>query len=287
MALTNECDSITAAIKGEKTEMSARNTGLCLKVLGTRGSMATNRSDQSIFGRATSCYMVEAGEETIFLDAGNGLLSAPVEFPRPPHILLSHLHLDHLIGLGMYPRLAKKGLETTIHIPVPRGKDPAKLLERVYSPPFWPVTLTSYAGDVRILPLSFPLQIGEVTVEGISGFHPGNSFIFKLSWRNKSIVYASDYEYEKTSFLRLIKLAKNADLVLYDGQYSSDELNTHRGFGHSSAEFALELLDRCGARFMWIVHHDPQRSDAELHAMAARINRNNVHFSREGDEIIL
>ena len=267
--------------------MSTRNTGLRLKVLGTRGSMATNRADQAIYGRATSCYMVRAGEETAFLDAGNGLLAAPVEFLRPPHILLSHLHLDHLLGLGMYPRLAAKGLETTIHVPAPRGEDPAKILEKLYSPPFWPVSLASYAGDVRILPLSFPIQIGELTVEGIPGNHPGSSYIIKLSWLHKSIVYASDYEYEKTSFLRLIEFAKDADLVLYDGQYSSDELESHRGFGHSTADLALELLDRCGARFMWIVHHDPQRTDAELQAMAAKISRKNVHFTREGDEIVL
>ena len=267
--------------------MSTQNTGLRLKVLGTRGSMATNRDDQAIFGRATSCYMVTAGDETVFLDAGNGLLSAPVDCPRPPHILLSHLHLDHVLGLGMYPRLAKKGLETSIHVPALLDMDPAKILERVYSPPFWPVSLASYAGDVRILPLSFPFNIGELTVEGIPGNHPGSSYIIKLNWRQKSIVYASDYEYEKTSFLRLIELAKDADLVLFDGQYCPDELNDHRGFGHSSAEHALELLDRCRARFMWIVHHDPQRTDAELQAMAARITRKNVHFTREGDEIVL
>ena len=90
---------------------------LSLKVLGTRGSMAVTHRNQQIFGGNTSCYMVRAGDETVFLDAGSGILSAPVDFPRPPHILISHLHLDHVLGLGMYPRLVMKGRETLIHVP--------------------------------------------------------------------------------------------------------------------------------------------------------------------------
>ena len=249
--------SIAAVIRGEKTQMSTRNTGLRLKVLGTRGSMATNREDQAIFGTATSCYMVRAGEETVFLDAGNGLLAAPVDFPRPPHILLSHLHLDHLLGLGMYPRLAKKGLETTIHVPAPRGEDPAKILS---------VCIISHLSC--IFTVSGPAVLTAVPAAAMVGI----PFFFLE---------------EETSFLRLIKFAEDADLVLYDGQYTSDELDDHRGFGHSTAEHALELLDRCRARFMWLIHHDPQRSDEELQAMAARLNSKDVYFTREGDEIVL
>ena len=249
--------------------------------------MATNRADQAIYGRATSCYMVRAGEETVFLDAGNGLLAAPVEFPHPPHILLSHLHLDHVIGLGMYPRLVRRDLETFIHVPAPRGEDPGNILERVYSPPFWPVSLSSYAGDVRILPLSFPFQIGELTVEGIPGCHPGCSYIIKLSWRDKSIVYASDYEYEEHSFHRLTKMADGAGLVLLDGQYTAEELEQRRGFGHSSPELGLKLMEQCKIGRLWLVHHDPQRTDEQLIAREAEIARNNVHFAREGEEILL
>lgn len=267
--------------------MNTWNTGLRLKVLGTRGSMAASRNNQMIYGGSTSCYMVQAGEETVFLDAGTGLMGAPVDFPRPPHIVLSHLHLDHLLGLGMYPRLIREELQTMIYVPARRGEDPAKLLGGIYSPPFWPVSLDSYTGDVRILPLSFPMRIGEMTIEGLQGCHPGDSFIIKISWHQKSIVYASDYEYEESSFLRLVDLAKNADLVLYDGQYTPEELKYRKGFGHSTAEQGMELIDRCGARFLWLVHHDPLRTDAELLAMDSRIGRDNVHYSREGEEIVL
>lgn len=267
--------------------METGNTGLRLKVLGTRGSMAASWKEHEIYGGATSCYMVQAGDETVFLDAGSGLLTAPVEFPRPPHILLSHLHLDHILGLGMYRRLIREGRETMIHVPALPGEDPSELLERVYSPPCWPVSLEAYAGTVRILPLVFPLQIGELTVEGIPGSHPGGNIILRLRWHGKNIVYASDYEYEEESFRRLVELAEGADLVLYDGQYTSDEMKFFRGFGHSTMDHALKLIDRCRARYLWLVHHAPMRTDAELLAMEARIPRENMHYAREGEEIIL
>lgn len=73
-----------------------------MTVLGSRGSMAACRDDCSMYGGDTSCYMVRAGNETIFLDGGSGLASAPAVYPKAPVILLSHLHLDHIMGLGMF-----------------------------------------------------------------------------------------------------------------------------------------------------------------------------------------
>lgn len=260
---------------------------LSLKVLGTRGSMAVTHRNQQIFGGNTSCYMVRAGDETVFLDAGSGILSAPVDFPRPPHILISHLHLDHVLGLGMYPRLVMKGRETLIHVPAGPGEDPARLLGGVYSPPYWPVPLSAYGGTVRIRPLTFPLRIGDLLIEGVPGCHPGGNFIIRLSRRGRHIVYASDYEYEEHSFHHLMKLADGADLVLLDGQYTAAELEQRRGFGHSCPELGLELMERCGIARLWLVHHDPQRTDEQLIAREAEIARNNVHFAREGEEILL
>ena len=260
---------------------------LSLRVLGTRGSMAVTRKDQQIFGGSTSCYVVRAGDETVFLDAGSGILNAPVDFPRPPHILISHLHLDHVLGMGMYPRLTMKGKETLIHVPAGPGEDPARLLGGVYSPPYWPVPLSSYSGTVRIRPLTFPLRIGDLLIEGVPGCHPGGNFIIRLSRQGRHIVYASDYEYEEHSFHRLMKLAAGADLVLLDGQYTAEELEQRRGFGHSCPELGLELMEKCKIAHLWLVHHDPQRTDAQLLAWEEEIARKNVHFARDGEEILL
>ena len=99
------------------------DTTMRLTVLGARGSIPVSGPQFALFGGSTSCYMVEAGGETIFLDAGTGLLSAPTAFARPPVILLSHLHLDHVLGLGMYPRLSRPGEKTRLMLPAASARE--------------------------------------------------------------------------------------------------------------------------------------------------------------------
>ena len=267
--------------------MSTRNTGLRLKVLGTRGSMATNREDQAIFGTATSCYMVRAGEETVFLDAGNGLLTAPVDFPRPPHILLSHLHLDHILGLGMYPRLSQKGERTDIYVPVQAEEDAAALLNGVYEPPYWPLTLKNYAGDVNICVLQGSMEAGPLKIDAIDGYHPGGCKVFRLRFDGRTLVYATDQEPDETGFAKLAAFAKDADLLLFDGQYAEAEYESRKGFGHSTAQKGMALMERCGAKQLLLIHHDPHSTDAELTAREAALGRADVRYAREGETIVL
>jgi len=258
-----------------------------LTVLGTRGSMAVSGDGYHLFGGMTSCYHVEAGEENLFLDAGTGLLRAPVRFPRPPVILLTHLHLDHLMGLGMYSRMSMRGEQTRILVPVFFGEDPRTYLDRLYSPPLWPLSLSSYRGDVRIEPLRLPLTIGDVLIEGIKGCHPGNSVILKLSRAGKSLVYATDYEYEATSFASLIDFSRGVDLIMYDGQYTAKEAEERKGFGHSTADLGLSLMERSGAKQLLLVHHDPQTTDEVLLAREALLPTDRAHYARRGEVIEL
>ena len=258
-----------------------------LKVLGTRGSMAVDGKGYALFGGATSCYQITAGEETIFLDAGTGLSGAQIQFPKTPVILLSHLHLDHILGLGMYPRLSTKGLRTRICVPTEEGVEPESIINRLYSPPFWPVSLEKYAGDVIFEPLSLPMETGKVRIEGMEGNHPGGCLIMKITYEGRSIVYATDYEHEDKSFSELIEFSRGASLVLYDGQYNTQEYEKKKGFGHSTAKKGLELLEKSGAERMLIIHHDTLNTDEFLLKQEMDLLNRNFSFARQGEIIRL
>ena len=75
--------------------------------------------------------------------------------------------------------------------------------------------------------------------------------------------------------------------LLYDGQYTPEEYESRKGFGHSTPEKGLELLERSGAAKLLLIHHDPTRTDRTLLEMERLIGRDNVRFAREGDVIEL
>ncbi len=257
-------------------------SGFQLTVLGTRGSIPVTGRDKMRFGGATSCYMVQAGEQTIFLDGGSGLVDAPLDFDVPPAILLSHLHLDHVLGLGMYRRLSQKDCRTDLYVPAGAGEN---ALDSLYAPPFWPLKLTGYAGDVRIHPLGASLQIGDVLVETVPGNHPGGCLVMKLSFEGKTLVYATDQEPSDASFGALAAFAKDADLLMFDGQFTEEEAAVRKGFGHSSPAKGIELMDACGAKQLLLIHHDPARTDAQLEEMERKTGRGNVRFARAGETV--
>jgi ribonuclease BN (tRNA processing enzyme) len=249
--------------------------------------MAVSGRDYSEFGMATSCYLVKAGNESIFLDAGSGLVNAPSELPGTPVILLSHLHIDHIMGLGMYTRLSQRGADTRICVPVKYDDGTSRAIDSLFSPPLWPLKLADYNGNLRYEPLSFPMNIGEVTLEGIEGHHPGGCLVMRLNYKGKSIVYVTDYEYEERSFAALTDFSKNADLLLYDGQFTVEESNIKKGYGHSTAEQGVILKEQSGVKRMLIIHHAPDCDDSTLKEREAKINNANVRYAREGDVILL
>ena len=258
-----------------------------LTVLGARGSVPACGKEFTGFGGSTSCYMVQAGEQTVFLDAGSGLVSAPADFSVPPVILLSHLHLDHILGLGMYPRLSQKGKRTDIYVPAVPGEDPQALLNGVYEPPYWPLTLRNYAGDVNICALKDSMEAGALKIDAIDGYHPGGSKVFRLQFDGRTLVYATDQEPDEDGFAKLAAFAKDADLLLFDGQYAEAEYESRKGFGHSTAQKSMALMERCGAKKLLLIHHDPHSTDETLTAREAALGRADVRWAREGETIVL
>ncbi len=258
-----------------------------LTVLGARGSMPVSGPEFAEFGGSTSCYLVEAGQHTVILDAGSGMAHAPVSFSKPPVILLSHWHLDHLVGLGMYGRLHRPNEKTCLYAPALNDKDARRKLAGLYAPPYWPLELDDYQSDLRVRAMPDELWYGEVCISTMQGKHPGGCLVYKLSFAGKSLVYATDFEHDSFSSARLASFCKEADLVLYDAQYVEAEYDTHTGFGHSTAGKGVELMRACGAKRLLLVHHDPKRTDYELRKQEKALDACNASFAREGEVIVL
>lgn len=255
-----------------------------LTVLGTRGSVPVEGKDFAIYGGATSCYKVQADNEEIYLDAGSGIVSALPKLNSNITILLTHMHLDHLVGLPFFIALTQKDRPIEIYAAKRVGLMPKEALDRVISNPFWPCKIEDYPAKVSFHLLLEKFFIGEVEVDTMEGSHPKGSTIYRLTYKGKSIVYATDFEHNPEACEALADFAKGCDILLYDAQYTTEEYPRYKGYGHSTPEEGIKVATAAGVKKLIFVHHAPLRNDEELAELERKFG---VKFAKAGDEFLL
>ncbi len=258
-----------------------------ITILGARGSVPTAGKNMQEFGGSTSCILVETDEYAIFLDAGTGILNTPDLGNRKIVILLSHPHIDHLIGLPFFPVNREKGRKVDIYAKRRGAYGAAEQIERLISPPLWPCILSDYPADFEVHDLMLPLKLGDIEITAMESEHPGGSLIYRISQNGKSFVYATDYEHYEASIESLENFVRDTDLLFYDGQYTPEEAERMRGFGHSTVEAGMRVMKEANVSKMCFVHHDPRHSDEMLIKMEDAVRSENVWFAREGQVITL
>ena len=119
--------------------------------------------------------------------------------------------------------------------------------------------------------------------------HPGGSFGYRVEDKEKSLVVCTDIEHGNSVLPDIVEFCKDADLLVHDAQYTNEELQTHRGWGHSSFDQAIEVAERAGVKKLVITHHDPEHNDAFLAKIERECQKRylNCVLAREGMEIIL
>lgn len=261
-------------------------------IMGARGSVPVSGKQFEKYGCATTSVLVRLCGRIIVIDAGSGILALPRLLgagEKKAALLLSHPHADHLLGLGMCPKLMEADFRLDIYGAQRGGMSVRRQVGRLFSPPLWPVGTDMLPADIRYHALKESFSLGEVTVESTEGVHSGGVSVFRISGGGVSVVYAGDTNLTEEQYAHLAEFAKGCDLLLCDGQYTDEEWIKRGSFGHSGYLAAARLGRDAGAKLVRIVHHDPFRTDSELDAAAEEVRRiyRRADMAREGEEILL
>lgn len=261
-----------------------------LSVWGARGSYPASGAGFSAYGHHTACLSVRVGEDLVVLDAGTGAAQLGAAFSRKPakrvHILLSHFHHDHVMGLPFLLFGMAGQAEIAIHSALGAGIALRDRLAALFSPPFFPADPSDLFSGIRFHSHAAGerFRAGSVNVCSALLDHPGGSSAFRLQARDRAIVYATDLEASDVPQAALADLAANADLLVHDTMFTHDELNVRRGWGHSTSEAAIALAKAGRCRRLAGFHHNPLHVDTLLAKREAQLAEAmpGAFFLREG-----
>ena len=251
-----------------------------LTVHGSRGSLASAGSETVGYGGNTACVLLEAADTVVVLDAGSGARAAGTAIGsdvREVHVLLTHLHMDHIQGLGFFAPLFDERRIVHVWGPPSATESLRTRLTRYLSPPLFPVRIRDLGARVELHDApAEPWRIGDVEVTAAQIIHPGPTLGYRLvSISGASVAYLPDHE----PFLGGMRdggawtsghdLAVGVDVLIHDAQYTLAEYNGRIGWGHSAIEHAVAFADMTDATRLVLFHHDPTHDDEMVDAMTA------------------
>lgn len=303
-----------------------------VKFRGVRGSYPIADKDFLQYGGNTSCVEVNAGGHLIILDAGTGLISVGNELlkkhitsgtkpsertPIKATVLISHIHQDHLQGFTFFRPLHIASSDIKVYGNVNYNESLADELSQLLFGKSFPLDLGDIAGnlDIRdlaetegiILRHNEPPIIKRIENENDakaenddvlitcyrSYAHPQEGvLIYKISYKDKVLVYATDKESYEGGDKKLANFARNCNLLIHDAQYTTEDYQDafvpKQGYGHSTFEMAVESKRQANAEKLVFFHYDPDYDDEKLNSIKAHYKDDeNIIMAYEGLEIDL
>ena len=293
---------------------------LRIKFWGVRGSYPTPGAGTVKYGGNTACVEVQAGERTIVLDAGTGIIPLGRELTRTKRagevvLLFSHLHHDHTQGFPFFVPAYLSNARLHIFGPDGTHESLKNVLEHNQSSETFPISLREMASakdiqsvretqvivwdetGVRVTEAGPSVSDEAVVIRVHKSYaHPGGVYVYRITWRGKSIVYATDTEGYVGTDKRLVAFAKDADVLIHDAQYSDEHywgalmgFPSTQGYGHSTVTMACEVAASACAGELILFHHDPAYTDAMVAEMenVAKDKFGDAQAASEGLEIVL
>ena len=243
-----------------------------IKLWGTRGSIASSSADTVRYGGDTSSIEVRTKNgHVVLLDAGSGVRRLGNELPDVERvdILLSHLHMDHVLGLPFFRPLLDPEVEVHLWGPMSTTRSLEARLSRYLSPPLFPIRVRDLPNlQFHDVPLSsFDIDSLKITADLIT--HPGTTLGFRIEEDGASLAYLPDHEPALGSdripseprWTSGFALAEGVNLLIHDAQYTDQECADRVGWGHTSFSQLLEFAAMTAPSELLTFHHDPAHTD--------------------------
>lgn len=281
---------------------------------GVRGSIPVPGPETVFFGGNTSCVSVRLGQNWVIFDAGTGIrnlgnaiLHEPIPQTRMS-LFLSHVHWDHIQGFPFFSPAFRRRNELTIHGLAQQDGTLGGILAGQMEGPNFPVSIEMMGAKIGFSDLQegaiVPLYDGEDgnriigSVANARLNHPNGVLAYRLeeAESGRSMVYATDTEHPEVGLDQaLVDLARDADVLIYDGMYTPEEYPSHRGWGHSTWLQGFQVARAAGVKQFVVFHHDPSHDDVflavyerEVRVQAAQMgSAMQIDFAREGMTIDL
>ena len=285
-----------------------------LRFWGVRGSYAAPFKTHLGVGGNTSCVEIRSGDYLLVCDAGTGIIPLGNELIqqdkiREMLIILTHYHWDHVCGLPFFVPAFVSDWKINFFGP---GDSPKLIEEHVSAQmqaPYFPVGTETWLAETNYLtPENDGFQFGPMKIDFSNVHHPGITYGYKIEVNNKTIVYASDNEcmfIEKSVKHRSnefneeehelykemiheehqseLNLIQDADILIHDAQYTPDDYDKKRGWGHSCYIDTINTAIDANVKELYLFHHDPNYDDT---AMEAILKHSNEIIKEKGASLI-
>ncbi|MBI4870644.1 MAG: STAS domain-containing protein [Candidatus Riflebacteria bacterium] len=253
-----------------------------VKFWGTRGSIPTPDPTCMRYGGDTACVEIRSGGTLLILDTGTGirrlghtLMSDPT-FHGKGYIFLSHFHWDHIQGIPFFQPAFNPGNEFHIHGAFKVDSRLEDALRGQMGSLYFPVKMSDMPSSLHFIELlEETIQVGSCVVTSRHLNHPQGAFGYRIEDEDAVVAYATDNEPwpDRHRDEKLHELAQDADLLIFDAQFTPEDYEAHRGWGHSTWADAIEVARAANVKTVCLFHHDPYREDDAIDSILVEARR--------------
>jgi phosphoribosyl 1,2-cyclic phosphodiesterase len=255
-----------------------------IRCWGARGSIPVSGGDYVTYGGDTTCIEIRTREdEVIIVDAGSGIRRLGnlliQEKKDRLSMVFTHAHWDHILGFPFFKPIYRRGTAIQMY-GCPLAQESIQgMISRTMEAPYFPVNFQDLQADIsyhEACESSFSIQ--SLTVTPIPISHPNQGYGYKFTENGRNFVFLTDNElgYQHPGGLHFrdyLEFSRGADFLVHDAEYTEEEYQETRTWGHSLFTEALRLALEAKVRTFGVFHHNQERTDSALEGMVQQCRR--------------